>query len=136
MERTDEVGAAAAAEYFMQLFSYTFRSGEVDQWRAIGAQECSFCANVLSDVESVYRAGGSFRGGSLTLGPPTLLASDATIGVFTVGVPYDIAALDEVDAAGKTVRTIEAESGTAALDVLFGAGGWTLVGGTTAEASE
>ncbi len=35
LARTDEIGAAAAAEYFSRLYSYTMQTGDVDEWEAM-----------------------------------------------------------------------------------------------------
>jgi len=129
MERSDEVGALAAAEYFMELFSYVFRSGDLAEWNAVSAQDCSFCANVLADVEATYLPGGSYRGGAFARERAELVAHDPSIGVYTASVAFSIGEFEVVDRAGAYVRTIDAEAGTALLDVIHAADGWTLLGG-------
>ncbi|HWS57040.1 MAG TPA: DUF6318 family protein [Actinotalea sp.] len=129
MDRSDEVGAVAAAEYFMELFSYAFRTGDLDSWNRVSAQDCSFCSNVRADVEAVYSTGGRFEGGEFSHGPAVVVAHDPSIGVYTASIEFSVAEFAVRDEAETTVRTIEPEAGTALLDLVFTTGGWSLLGG-------
>src|SRR5690606_10681395 len=64
MDRVDEVGAIAAAGYFMDLHEYVFATGDLQRWNEISGQSCDFCTNVRSDVERVYGSGGRYVGGA------------------------------------------------------------------------
>ena len=51
MDRNDEVGAAAAAEYFLRLFPYVMQSGDLTEWERISTTDCQFCATVRGWVD-------------------------------------------------------------------------------------
>ncbi len=58
MDRADEVGADAAAQYFLELYLYAYLTGDLTEWNAMSLEECEFCASVASDVESLTVDGG------------------------------------------------------------------------------
>ncbi|GIG41906.1 hypothetical protein [Cellulomonas phragmiteti] len=54
MATNDEVGAVAAAEYFVvDLYNHVHASLDLTEWRAMSDPECRFCSSVLSDVEAL-----------------------------------------------------------------------------------
>lgn len=57
MSRDDEVGAVAAAEYFLELYTYTESSQDIGPWSAMSHSECIYCASVLGDVAAQASAG-------------------------------------------------------------------------------
>ena len=128
MNRTDEVGAVAAASYFMELFSYVYRSGDLAEWDHVSAQACEFCANVRADVESVYGAGGRYVGEPIRLEAAELRGKDEQLGVYAVRMPYEVPSLAEFDGSGRLMRTVGVETGRARLEVIFAAKGWTVLG--------
>lgn len=128
MERTDEVGAVAAASYFMELFSYAYRSGDLTEWDRISAAECEFCASVRVDVAAVYGSGGRLNGGAIMLESAELVGRDDALGVYAVLVPFELAGLQELDGAGVVVEDVDVETGRARLEVIFTVKGWTLLG--------
>ncbi|WP_250443983.1 DUF6318 family protein [Actinotalea sp. C106] len=135
MERTDEVGAIAAAEYFMQLFAYVMATGDLEEWDRVSAQDCGFCSGLRSDVEGVYGAGGKYQGGGVALEGTEVLGFEEVIGAYTVATSYSIQPLEQLDASGEVVEVIDAETGDAGLDVIYSARGWTLLGASTLEKS-
>src|SRR5215217_5061338 len=40
LSRTDEAGAAAAATYFVSLYSYMMQTGKTDEWAGMSAEPC------------------------------------------------------------------------------------------------
>ncbi|AWE42190.1 hypothetical protein DDD63_04845 [Actinobaculum sp. 313] len=58
MDRADEVGADAAAQYFLELYLYAYLTGDLTEWNAMSLEECEFCASVAGDVESLTADGG------------------------------------------------------------------------------
>ncbi len=55
MSRDDEVGAVAAAEYFLELYTYTESSQDIGPWSAMSHADCIFCQSVTDNV-AVQRA--------------------------------------------------------------------------------
>lgn len=135
MESLDAVGAAAAAAYFLSLYQYTVTSGDLTEWDAISAQDCSFCANVRSDVTAVYGAGGHYAGGALSTSTAKVVGYEETLGVYAVEFEFSVAASTQVGSDGSVVREIPAESGFLLLDVLPAADGWVLLTGDARDES-
>lgn len=129
MERTDEVGAAAAATYFMELFAYVYRSGDLREWKTVSDEGCAFCASVRDDVASVYEIGGRFEGGRIALESAEVLGQDPVLGVYAVRVPYVVEPANELDRHGAVTDAVERETGRARLEVIHALSGWTLLGG-------
>ena len=44
MDRTDEVGAGAAAKYFLELYPYMMKTGDFSEWDALSWDNCQYCA--------------------------------------------------------------------------------------------
>jgi len=50
MDTVDTNGAIAVAEYFMQLYSYAYSTGDLTEWKAMSHPECIYCASVVTNV--------------------------------------------------------------------------------------
>lgn len=58
MSTNDEAGAVAAAQYFaVDLYTYVFASGDLQDWRALSEPSCDFCNGVIANVEEMQAAG-------------------------------------------------------------------------------
>lgn len=135
MERSDDVGAAAAAVYFLQLFDYVMHTGDVGIWDEISVQDCGFCAGVRTDAESMNTAGRRLEGGAFVVGEPRVVGFEEAIRVHAVEVAYTSEAGVVVDASGAVQSEIAAGSGFLLLDVGYTADGWRLVRGGAADES-
>jgi hypothetical protein len=60
-------GAVAAATYFLTLFPYALKSGDLAGWTALSHPECVFCASVAMDVEEMRSLGQHQAGADVTL---------------------------------------------------------------------
>ncbi len=133
MERSDEVGAAAAAGYFMELFAYVMQTGDLEEWDRISAQDCGFCQNTRERIVDVYGDGGRFSGGELRAGTVEHLGYDAVLGVHAAGLNYEFGSGAELAVDGSTVAEMGDEEGYAIVDVVFASGGWVLLGASLSE---
>ncbi|WP_168800434.1 DUF6318 family protein [Cellulomonas telluris] len=66
-------GAIAAATYVLELYTYTFASGDVGPWNAVTRETCQFCAGVSADVAEMVQQRHKVVGGT-----PTVNSADAT----------------------------------------------------------
>jgi hypothetical protein len=128
MDSADEAGAVAAAGYFLELFSYALRSGDLAEWNRVSADGCAFCASVGDDVKAVYGSGGSYTGGALTVDRVELVNFDENLGGYAIGIEYAMGTGEELDGSGAGIRDIAAERHYGIVDVLYAPGGWLLVG--------
>lgn len=60
-------GAAAAATYFLQLYPYARATGDLAEWQALAADECTFCTSVEAEVTSLIEQGQTVSGGAITV---------------------------------------------------------------------
>ena len=56
-EQTPE-GAAAAATYFLSLYSYVYATGDLSLWQAMSTPDCEFCRLVAERVSTLHESGG------------------------------------------------------------------------------
>lgn len=70
MATPDEAGAAAAAEYFVQLYDYSFASGDLAPWNALSGETCDFCRAIASDVAAIDQSANA-----TILEPTTIVSS-------------------------------------------------------------
>ncbi len=59
----NNVGALAAATYFMELYNYVIATGDLTEWDAVSDPGCEYCASVHDDVAALVDAGGRYDGG-------------------------------------------------------------------------
>lgn len=50
MDQHDADGAAAAAEYFIELYDYVMRTGDTSEWEAMSHGTCGFCSDAISQA--------------------------------------------------------------------------------------
>ncbi len=129
MARSDELGAVAAAEYFMALFNYVLATGDLTEWNQASDPDCRFCSNVRDDVGPVYASGGRYDGGVVALSDAKVIGFDETLRVHAVQLAFVGAPGAVVDSAGNTTDTVDAASGYLVLDVGYTNNGWRLVTG-------
>ncbi|NTW40728.1 MAG: hypothetical protein HGA44_12725 [Cellulomonadaceae bacterium] len=135
MDRTDEVGAVAAGEYFLSLLEFSLNSGDVTEWDAISLPGCQFCSGTRAAVVDAFANGGAFVGAEVVLTAPVeVLEYDPNIGVYALSLPFSIEPYEQLDAAGTVLRTVPAEQGVVLFEVIPTAAGWLLSGANMAVA--
>lgn len=76
MDRHDELGAQAAAEYFVELYGYTVQSRDSVDLQALCKPQSAFCSGVIAEAEADLEEGTRVVGGNMALttgrvDPPT-----------------------------------------------------------------
>ncbi|MCL3860985.1 DUF6318 family protein [Actinotalea sp. K2] len=127
MERDDGVGAAAAAQYFLHLFTYVLATGDLTEWDEVTWEECQSCAAIRDDVLRVYGGGGHFAPGVISIESAVAGPRHELLGGFLVEVAFSLVAGAEYDAAGQEVATATEQESTVGVDVIW-QGQWILVG--------
>lgn len=135
MERGDEAGAIAAAEYFMELSEYAFLTGDLTTWNAISTTDCGYCRNVDDAVRDAYASGGYYTGGALELQNGRISGVEPDIGVYAVVLDYEAepAVLHADD--GVAVEDVPAGAGAFVVEVVPTDAGWRLIEAGTTESS-
>ena len=127
MDRNDEVGAVAAATYFVGLYNYAMATGDLGDWNRVSYQDCGFCENVRDDVTRVYGADGRFVGGDIAIMSADALPPDDALGQYPIEIKFSTSAGVEVDATGDEVGTSAADSGYLVVVVVYPANDWVLI---------
>ncbi|WP_372594719.1 DUF6318 family protein [Actinotalea sp.] len=133
MERDDEVGAVAAAKYFMALYEWAYGTGELELWDQVSGQTCEFCANTHDAVSGAYLDGARIESTQAQFSDFALIDIDQQLLIYSVRLAYSLPEATHIDATGATLGTIPAESGTLVVDVVPSARGWVLLDGLVGE---
>ena len=135
MDRDDAVGAAAAAEYFLELYPYVMATGDTAEWDAMTwADTCGFCTGVRDNALEIQSAGDAYSGSETTVnsaeaGEVDTLTGGRAVIVDVVQAPHRRTGSDgEVIAEGGEV------TGRLHVDVLFTDGRWYIVGASELDA--
>jgi hypothetical protein len=128
MERTDEVGAAAAAVYFLELYPYVKGTGDLSEWQAISFPEgCEFCVNLSQSASDIKAAEQSFVGGSVEAEVAKVYALDSLYGAFPLDVTVRQADLKILAKDGSTVSAEPATSVVLRVVVGHDGASWRLM---------
>lgn len=135
MDRPDEAGAIAAAEYFLALSQYAVQSGQLDLWQQFTAQDCRYCTYVTQTVQEARERDVRLVGGDLTIRNAELVAVDSALGVYAVSITYDATSLMEVASDGSEAAVSPAGAGVLTVEVVPVMDGWRLVGVVSQEST-
>ncbi|WP_256380377.1 DUF6318 family protein [Cellulosimicrobium sp. 72-3] len=133
MDRDDAEGAAAAAEYFLELYPYVMSTGDTAEWDAMTwAETCDFCTSVSSEARSIRDKGDAFSGAEITLSNANVGAFDDLIGGYPILFDFDQSPHRRVAPDGNVVSDDDGESGQLQIDMLEKDGNWLVlaVGGS------
>ena len=134
MDRTDEVGAAAAAEYFLILYSYVMQTGDLVEWDAMSTTACDFCAGIRGDAGKIASGGGSYAGGEIAVSDLVVGARDEAIDAFPVKSSIRQKPSQQTDAAGALVAESVGRSGEVLVEVINRPEGWGILAVVSEEA--
>ena len=127
MARTDEVGAAAAARYFLSLYPYILQSGDFAEWDAMSFETCDFCAGIRKAASEIAKNGDSFVGGEITVTNLHVLPIDEELR----GYPIDLSIVQEPstrsNSEGVVIEKGAAEDRPIRIDALYSSNRWVIV---------
>lgn len=129
MERDDAEGAAAAAEYFLELYPYVMATGDTTEWDAMTwAETCGFCTGVRDTALEIRSAGDFYSGSDTTVdsaeaGEVDTLTGGRAVIVDVVQGPHIRTASD-----GEVITEGGEVAARLHVDVLFTQGQWYIVG--------
>jgi hypothetical protein len=82
MKRDDAQGAAAAAEYFIELYPYVMATGDTEEFEAMSHRACGFCDDAIGQAERIEEQGYTYSGGDSVLTVTKIYARDEVTGIF------------------------------------------------------
>ena len=127
MDRTDEVGAGAAATYFLSLYSYVMQTGDVTEWDAMTTDACDFCRGIRSDSNAIVTAGGHYSGGKISVTNVNVGSHDASLDAFAVETSITQQASQQTDAVGTAVTHSSDRAGNVRVELINRAEGWGIL---------
>lgn len=112
MERDDAEGAAAAAEYFLELYPYVMATGDTTEWEAMSHPTCQSCADFVAQARTIKQRGDRFAGGGVeaTVERPELYARDEATGIFPLDVTLNQAEFAILSPEGEEIHAGEDQS--------------------------
>lgn len=128
MERDDAEGAAAAAEYFLELYPYVMATGDTTEWDAMTWDEtCGFCSSVSTDAQAIAESGHTFSGGDVTAELEKLWPLDELIGGYPVDINATMLDGQVIDGVGNVIREVEGFDGVMEVGLLHDQAGWRVL---------
>ena len=135
MDRDDAEGAAAAAEYFLELYPYVMATGDTTEWDAMTwAGTCGFCTGVRDNAIEIQSAGDVYSGSETTINSAEAGEVDTLTGGRAVIVDVVQAPHRRTGSDGKVIAEGGQVTGRLHVDVLFTDGRWYIVGASELDA--
>jgi hypothetical protein len=126
LSQVDAETAEALAVYFLDLYAYAFKTGDLVDVREFSHPECRFCASLISDVEGMITGGYTVTGGDFdTTDIATTVVSSS---FYDVELTATQAASNVYDASGALAATHEPRTLRVAIGVLNESGAWWIRG--------
>lgn len=107
MEKHDAEGAAAAAEYFIELYDYVMRTGDTSEWDAMAHSSCSSCGDMIQQATEIEASGANVEGGTTDASVIQTYARDEATGIFPMDVRVDQAPMLITDPDGTVLLETE-----------------------------
>jgi hypothetical protein len=85
MKRDDAEGAAAAAEYFIELYPYVMATGDTEEFEEMSHRACGFCEELSSQASAIQDADEVFVGGETSVEITKEYKRDEVTGIY----PFD-----------------------------------------------
>lgn len=127
MDRLDEAGAAAAAKYFLSLYAYVMRTGDLDEWDAMTTPVCDFCKSISEAAGGILSKGGRYSGGEIRVTKIVVDAYDPDLEAYAFEASIRQRSSVESDAKGVPLKESAARTGNVRVEVLNGQLGWGIL---------
>jgi hypothetical protein len=110
MKCDDAEGAAAAAEYFIELYPYVMATGDTEEFEAMSHRACGFCAQALDDAVRIRNLGQVFQGGATDVVVLDQYVRDSLTGIYPLDVEVTQEASKTVGVDRSVVATADAHT--------------------------
>ncbi|MFC6508889.1 DUF6318 family protein [Promicromonospora citrea] len=107
MNRDDAEGAAAAAEYFIELYPYVMATGDTEEFEAMSHRACGFCSQALEDVSRAQAQDRAYEGGEIAMTLVEQYERDEVTGIYPLDVEVTQQASRTTAADGSVVSSAE-----------------------------
>jgi hypothetical protein len=127
MKRKDAEGAAAAAEYFIELYPYVMSTGDTEEFEAMSHRACGFCADALEQAERIDESGWVYAGGESDLAVTQVYERDGLTGIFPLDVEVTQRSSQIVGSDGEELYTVETKVFERRVEIGLRGGQWVVV---------
>jgi hypothetical protein len=127
MEREDAEGAAAAAEYFIELYPYVMATGDTGEFEAMSHRACGFCDDALEQAKKIRIRHETWSGGEIRTVLLETYVRDEITGVYPLDFEVEQDAARITDAEGTTVFEGEDERSTYRVELGRTSDKWVVV---------
>lgn len=127
MKRKDAEGAAAAAEYFIELYPYVMSTGDTEEFEAMSHRACGFCADALEDIAQFQTSGQSYVGGGASGTVLTIYERDDLTGIYPLDLSIEQASSRVIDSTGTEISSASESASEVRVEVGRRDGRWVVV---------
>ncbi|RXR26365.1 hypothetical protein EQW78_01640 [Oerskovia turbata] len=129
MDTDDAEGAAAAAEYYIELSGYALAAVDDSDLKGMSHGTCGYCSETLEQVAWLASSGGSYDGGQLdaSVDDPGKYVRDEQTGIYPLDVTVTQEALTVVDGDGAEIASEPTSVATVRVEVGRNDGNWVIV---------
>lgn len=127
MERDDAEGAAAAAEYFIELYPYVMATGDTREFEAMSHRACGFCDDALEQAERIKDHGYTYTGGDSSLRVIEIYARDDVTGIFPLDAEITQKSSRITGGSGEEIYSAEAKVSESRVEMGLHNGKWVVV---------
>jgi hypothetical protein len=127
MERDDAKGAAAAAEYFIELYPYVMATGDTKEFEAMSHRACGFCDDALEQAKRIKERNYMYSGGDSKLSVTETYVRDEVTGIFPLDVEISQKSSLISDREGKEVHASNAKDSKSRIEMGIRDGQWVVV---------
>jgi hypothetical protein len=127
MERDDAKGAAAAAEYFIELYPYVMATGDTEEFEAMSHRACGFCDDALEQAKRIEERNYMYSGGDSKLSVTETYVRDEVTGIFPLDVEISQKSSVISDQEGKDVHVSNAKDSESRIEMGIRDGRWVVV---------
>ncbi|MFJ3402717.1 DUF6318 family protein [Promicromonospora sp. NPDC090134] len=127
MKRTDAEGAAAAAEYFIELYPYVMATGDTEEFEAMSHRACGFCSDALEQAKRIKEHGYTYAGGDATLEVTETYVRDDVTGIYPLDTEISQKSSQISDSNGKEVHSTVDKISESRVEMGIRGGSWVVV---------
>lgn len=127
MQREDANGAAAAAEYFIELYPYVMATGDTKEFEAMSHPECGFCDQALTDVNRIQNSNQRFQGGEIEAELLDQFLQDDLTGIYPIDFEVRQQESRTLDADDTVISTAGAQISEHRVEVGRETGHWIVI---------
>lgn len=127
MDQQDGEGAAAAAEYFLELYPYVMATGDTAEWEAMAHEACGFCDDAIGQAETIKSRADVYSGGETDVVVVGEYARDDLTGIFPLDARVDQTPIVITDSAGGELFASDALSKVYRAEMGIRDGAWVVV---------